>query len=61
MWESAGIGEPRSLLQDLGFFGEEVQVTELITALEDEQQRLGDGNDTSVVVRVSVVVFFIRF
>lgn len=58
MWESAGISEPRSLLQDLGFYGAEVQVTELIAALEDEQQRLGDGNDTSVVVRVSAVVVF---
>ncbi|XP_065075750.1 ninein homolog isoform X2 [Ochlerotatus camptorhynchus] len=56
MWESAGIGEPRSLLQDLGFYGEEVQVTELIIALEDEQQRLGDGNDTSVVVRASLAL-----
>ncbi|XP_062548907.1 blastoderm-specific protein 25D isoform X2 [Armigeres subalbatus] len=56
MWESAGIGEPRSLLQDLGFYGDEVQVTELISALEDEQQRLGDGNDTSVVVRASLAL-----
>lgn len=57
MWESAGISEPRTLLQDLGFYGLEVQVTELIAALEDEQQRLGDGNDTSVVVRVSWICF----
>ncbi|XP_062705110.1 blastoderm-specific protein 25D isoform X1 [Aedes albopictus] len=56
MWESAGISEPRSLLQDLGFYGAEVQVTELIAALEDEQQRLGDGNDTSVVVRASLAL-----
>ncbi|EAT32495.1 AAEL014969-PA, partial [Aedes aegypti] len=56
MWESAGISEPRTLLQDLGFYGLEVQVTELIAALEDEQQRLGDGNDTSVVVRASLAL-----
>ncbi|XP_055595694.1 blastoderm-specific protein 25D isoform X2 [Uranotaenia lowii] len=51
MWESAGIVEPRALLHELGFYGAEIQVADLVTALEDEQQRLGDGGDTSSIMR----------
>lgn len=45
MWESAGVAEPRQLLHELGFYGEELQVAELVAALDDEQQRLGEGSD----------------
>ncbi|XP_055635285.1 blastoderm-specific protein 25D isoform X2 [Toxorhynchites rutilus septentrionalis] len=56
MWESAGIGEPRKLLQELGFYGEEIQVTELVGALEEELQRLGGNSDTSAIVRASLAL-----
>lgn len=56
MWESAGIAEPRQLLHELGFYGEELQVADLVAALDDEQQRLGDGSDTSVIVRASLAL-----
>ncbi|XP_058826455.1 ninein isoform X2 [Topomyia yanbarensis] len=56
MWESAGIVDARNLLQDLGFYDEEIQVTNLITALEDEQQRLGDSNETYVIVKASLAL-----
>lgn len=56
MWESAGIAEPRQLLHELGFYGEELQVADLVAALDDEQQRLGDGSDTTVIVRASLAL-----
>ncbi|EDS42568.1 blastoderm specific protein 25d [Culex quinquefasciatus] len=56
MWESAGIAEPRQLLHEMGFYGEELQVADLVAALDDEQQRLGDGSDTSVVMRASLAL-----
>lgn len=56
MWESAGIAEPKNLLHELNFYGDNVQVSELVAALEDEQLRLGDGSDTSVIVRASLAL-----
>ena len=54
MWEAAGISSASTLLSELGFYGNEVQISELATALDDEQQRLGDGKDRTVIVRVRI-------
>ncbi|XP_058453361.1 blastoderm-specific protein 25D isoform X2 [Malaya genurostris] len=56
MWESAGVVDAKNLLQDLGFYDEEIQVTNLVTALEDELQRLGDSNETYVIVKASLAL-----
>ncbi|XP_053694639.1 blastoderm-specific protein 25D [Sabethes cyaneus] len=53
MWESAGIVDARNLLHDLGFYDDEIQVTNLASALEDEQQRLGDCSETYAFVKAS--------
>ncbi|XP_055539809.1 blastoderm-specific protein 25D isoform X2 [Wyeomyia smithii] len=53
MWESAGIVNARNLLHDLGFYDDEIQVTSLASALEDEQQRLGECNETYDIVKAS--------
>ncbi|XP_053677512.1 uncharacterized protein LOC128727609 [Anopheles nili] len=72
MWESAGIDAPASLLHELGFDREVVQVADLVQALEEEHQRLVSsghlnsstissisGNsfdDAALIVRASLVL-----
>uniref|UniRef100_A0AAG5CVI7 EF-hand domain-containing protein n=1 Tax=Anopheles atroparvus TaxID=41427 RepID=A0AAG5CVI7_ANOAO len=70
MWESAGIVAPAGLLNDLGFDGDVIQVSDLVLALEEEHQRLVGGhlnssslsscssnaNDASLIVRASLAL-----
>ncbi|KFB39747.1 AGAP007888-PA-like protein [Anopheles sinensis] len=70
MWEAAGIVAPAGLLNELGFDGDVIQVSDLVLALEEEHQRLIGGhlntsslsstssnvNDASLIVRASLAL-----
>lgn len=53
MWESAGINDADKLLSNLGFYGKEVQLTELCNVLEEEIQRTAnDDQELMPLVKV---------
>ncbi|XP_058126643.1 blastoderm-specific protein 25D [Anopheles ziemanni] len=70
MWEAAGIVAPAILLNELGFDGDVIQVSDLVLALEEEHQRMIGGhlntsslsstssnvNDASLIVRASLAL-----
>lgn len=38
MWEAAGISNPKSLLETLGFNAEEIHISQLSIAIDDDLQ-----------------------
>ena len=52
MWEAAGIVHADRLLRELGFAGEEVQVSLLSIALDEELLELHDEESATPLLRV---------
>uniref|UniRef100_A0A336L222 CSON003651 protein n=1 Tax=Culicoides sonorensis TaxID=179676 RepID=A0A336L222_CULSO len=56
MWESAGVVSASALLVGLGFCGNEIQISELITTLEEEIQRSSDEKEILPFLKASLIL-----
>lgn len=56
MWESAGVVSASALLVGLGFYGNEIQISELITTLEDEIQRTSNEKEILPLLKASLTL-----
>lgn len=50
MWEVAGVSDAATLLSDLGFTGDDVRLTDLITVICEELKNLRDEPDNAITV-----------
>ncbi|XP_063698937.1 ninein isoform X2 [Culicoides brevitarsis] len=56
MWENAGVVSASALLVGLGFYGNEIQIAELITTLEEEIQRTTNEKEILPLVKASLTL-----
>lgn len=56
MWEAAGVVSASALLIGLGFYGNEIQIAELITTLEEEVQRCADDKEVTPLLKASLTL-----
>lgn len=56
MWESAGITDASNLLLELGFYGDEVLISDLTIALDDEVLRVDDDKQISSLLKSSLAL-----
>lgn len=56
MWESSGVVSASALLVGLGFYGNEIQISELITTLEDEIQRTTNEKEILPLLKASLTL-----
>lgn len=56
MWESSGISNAKKLLLNLGFTIDQIHVTQLSTALDDELQGLENDTETAPLLKASLAL-----
>lgn len=56
MWESSGISNAKKLLLNLGFSIDQIHVTQLSTALDDELQGLQNDKETTPLLKASLAL-----
>lgn len=56
MWETAGIPNSRSLLESLGFQSNEIRISQLSLAIDDDLQSSNDESGATPLLRVSIYI-----
>lgn len=56
MWEAAGVASASALLVGLGFYGNEIQISELISVLEDEIQRCASDKEVAPLLKAALTL-----